>query len=218
MLALLAAAAAPNSAFAQANVDVNITMGNGITILYYYSVLDITLSTTTIGSLLTADCTSFTTGGATPTQAFYCNRGNGGANTVTATAGTVTAAFTAPTSAAGSVNLAAVPLVLSNVWAVRAVGGGAATTTVQITRGADTVLNNGASATIGINNNVGIATGATAALTGASPQATTFTDPGLATALSGSVALSLDLSNASATGVYSSTSGNVNYVLTVTGT
>ncbi|WP_386070857.1 hypothetical protein ACFJIW_09395 [Tahibacter sp. UC22_41] len=210
-LALASAACFPSGAFAQANVDVNITISNGITILYYYSALDITLNSASLAGLLTTGCTA----GALA-DTYYCNRGNPGGVTATAAAGTLTASFTGPTGP-GGLNTAAVPLVLSNVWSVRAVGGSSANTTVQISRGANNTLNNG-TASIGINDNYGIATGATAALTGASPQAATFADPGLGGLTTGSVVLELDLTNATTTGAYSSTAGNVNYVLTVTAT
>lgn len=210
-LALATAACFPSSAFAQANVDVNITISNGITILYYYSQLDITLNATTLAGLLTTGCTP-----GTLADTYNCDRGNPGGVTATATAGTLTASFTGPTGPAG-LNTAAVPLVLSNVWSVRAVGGSSANTTVQISRGANNTLNNGAAAIL-INDRYGINTGATAALTGASPQTATFPDPGLGGLTTGSVSLELDLTNATATGAYSSTAGNVNYVLTVTAT
>lgn len=210
--ALVAAgvAAFPSSAFAQATVDVNITISNGITILYYYSALDINLDSTTLGSLLTTGCTAGTVAGT-----FNCDAGAAGPVTATAAGGVVTASFTGP--GGGTLNTAAVPLVLSNVWSVRAVGGNSANTTVQISRGADNSLVNGG-ASILINDNYGIATGATATLLGASPRNVQFPDPGLGGLVTGSVALSLNLTNATATGPYSSTSGNANYVLTVTNT
>lgn len=210
--ALVAAgvAAFPSAAFAQANVDVNITISNGITILYYYSALDINLNSTTLASLLTTGCTAGTLAGT-----FNCDAGAAGPVTATAAGGVVTASFAGP--GGGSINTSAVPLVLSNVWSVRAVGGNSANTTVQISRGADNSLVNGTSS-IAINDNYGIATGATTGLGGASPQTVTFADPGLGGLVTGSVALSLNLTNATATGTYSSAPGNVNYVLTVTNT
>lgn len=210
--ALVAAgvAAFPSSAFAQANVDVNITISNGITILYYYSALDINLDSTTLANLLTTGCTAGSVAGT-----WNCDAGAAGPVTATAAGGVVTASFAGP--GGGTLNTAAVPLVLSNVWSVRAVGGNSANTTVQISRGADNSLVNGGSSIV-INDNYGIATGATATLAGASPRNVQFPDPGLGGLVTGSVALSLNLTNATATGTYSSAPGNVNYVLTVTNT
>ncbi|MBL8301057.1 MAG: hypothetical protein JNN30_22165 [Rhodanobacteraceae bacterium] len=210
-LALASVACFPSGVFAQANVDVNITIGNGITILYYYSTLNITLNASALAGLLTSGCTA-----GTVADTYYCDRGTPAGVTATAAGGTFTASFTGPTGP-GTLNTAAIPLVLSNVWSVRAVGGASANTTVQISRGANNTLNNGA-ASIGINDNYGIATGATATLSGASPQSATFADPGLGALTTGSVVLELDLTNATATGAYSSTAGNVNYVLTITAT
>ncbi|MEO8671335.1 MAG: hypothetical protein ABI411_08470 [Tahibacter sp.] len=219
LLALIAAATAPTNALAQANVDVNITIGNGITLLYYYSVLDITIDTTSLATLLTSGCALNSIPGPPIVSSYNCNRGNGGTPAMSATGSAVTATFAAPAPAAGGVDLTAVPLILANVWSVRAVGGNSTSTAVQVARGADNTLVNGA-ASIAINNSYGIAVGPTATLTGASPQVTTpaFADPGLATPVNGSVALSLNLSGATLSGAYSSTSGNVNYVLSVTGT
>ena len=80
-VALASAACFPSSVFAQANVDVNITISNGITILYYYSTLDITLNAGTLAGLLTTGCAA-----GSIADTYYCNRGNPGGVTATAAA------------------------------------------------------------------------------------------------------------------------------------
>ena len=211
-LALAAAGTLPTTAFAQAtgNVDVDINLQNGITILYYYSSVDVNINLTDVAG--TAGC-------AGSAGTFACNQG--------AAAAAVTAVPTpaaTPTALVANFNIAppalglsasALPLVLQNVWAVRAAGGGA-TTTVAVAAGAGAVLNApSGSGTIGLSN-YQVASG------GVGPAASIqFPDPGLVNARSGDVRLSLDLSNATVLGLYSTTAASntdVNFVLTVTST
>ena len=209
--ALAASSLFPSSVFAQAtgNVDVDINLQNGITILYYYSSVDVNINLTDIAG--TAGCT-----GAAGT--FACSQG--------AAAAAVTAAPTppvSPTALVANFNIAppalglsatALPLVLQNVWAVRAAGGGA-TTTVSVAAGAGTTLTSAGGSTIGLGS-YQVASGA------AGPAASIqFPDPGLVTPRSGDVRLSLNLTNATELGMYSTTAGSntdVNFVLTVTST
>lgn len=212
--ALAASSLFPTAAFAQAtgNVDVDINLQNGITILYYYSSVDVNINLTDVAGTLPASCTG-------STDTFACNQG--------AAAAAVTAVPTpavTPTALVANFNIAppalglsasALPLVLQNIWAVRAAGG-ASTTTVAVAAGAGTTLTGPvAGNTIGLS---GYQVQSGAAGPAASIQ---FPDPGLGTPRSGDVRLNLNLTNATALGLYSTTAGSntdVNFVLTVTST
>lgn len=185
-----------------ADVKLNITL-NPITILYYYSTVNVTIPSAVLADFLCATSPTIYN-----TSAGNCDRGASAALIATKTGGTVQAdgAITAP-----AFNTAAIPLVLQNVWSVRALGGSTGNTTVQITAGAGINLVSGA-ASIGLSNfkvqSLPVVAGGTV----------TFADPGLGTARSGDVTLDLNLTNASVAGTYSSGVGVVNYVLTISGT
>ncbi len=205
-VAAFALAVVPGESRAQSgNVDVDITIG-GITILYYVSDVDVTLDATAIAGLMNVSgCTAGANG-------FACNSGAlaGGSQVATYNAAAdqfeIAGSFTpAPAPDTAITN---VPLLLNDVWAVRAVGGTSANTTVGVALGASTVLNSqGGTGTI--------------TLVSAGPAADTFADPGLGTPRFGDVTLNLDLSGVRSGGLYSTTASDtadVNYVVSITGT
>ncbi|GAA0712188.1 hypothetical protein [Dokdonella soli] len=204
----IVAAATPRVSSA-ADVAVNVTINNGITILYYYSTLNVTIDASTLGAGI-AGCVA-----GTVAQTLNCDRG---ASTVaaTVTGGQFVAPFTAVTTPMTGLTPAAMPLVLQNVWAVRALGGASANTTVTAAVGTNTTLKNGA-ASILVNNNIGIATGTAPTLSGGASANVVFPDPGLANPVTGSVIMSLDLTNATTAGTYTGT-GAQQYTIAVTAT
>ena len=214
-LALATAAVFPSGAFAQAqgSVDVDITLNNGITILYYYSSVDVNISLTDLfGTPAGCTAVSDTRACALAPPAAAVN-----ANVL----GSELVANFSINPAALSINPGAVPLVLQNLWAVRAVGGSAATTTVAITAGTSTTLNGPASSSIGMSN-FRVQTPAFGAAPAAGPGASVqFPDPGLVNARPGDVRMDLNLTAATSLGDYSTT-GNLasnadsNFTLSVT--
>lgn len=214
-IALASAACFPSAVLAQAqgSVDVDITLNNGITILYYYSSVDVNISLTDLFGA-PAGCT---VAGDTRACAIAPL-----ASPVTATplAGELVANF-AINPAALSINPGAVPLVLQNLWAVRAVGGSANTTTVAIAAGPSTTLNGPAGSTIGMSN-FRVQTPAFGASAAVGPGASVqFPDPGLVTARPGDVRIDLNLTGATSLGDYSTTgtiasNADSNFTLTVT--
>jgi hypothetical protein len=215
-LALASAACFPSAVFAQAqgSVDVDITLNNGITILYYYSSVDVNISLTDLFGT-PAGCTA---SGDTRACAIAPLAG---AVTAVPTAGELVANFNI-NPAALSINPGAVPLVLQNLWAVRAVGGTANTTTVAIAGGAST-LNGPSGSSIAMSNfrvQSPVFGAAAAVGPGASVQ---FPDPGLVTARPGDVRIDLNLTGAATLGDYSTTgtigsNADSNFTLTVTST
>ncbi len=207
---VLGAAAPRASSAADVKMDVNIT--NGITILYYDSALTVTIDAATLAAAITVPLCTNVTGTVT------CDRGAGAA-TATVSGTNLVVPFTpvtTPTTGLPTVN--AMPLVLQNVWAVRALGGTSANTTVTATVGTNTVLKNGATtSTIVLNGNIGIATGTAPTLSGAATAPVTFADPGLVNAVTGSVILSLDMTNALLSGTYTGAAGQ-QYTIAVTTT
>ncbi len=216
-LALASAACFPSGVFAQAqgSVDVDITLNNGITILYYYSSVDVNISLTDLFG--------------TPVG---CVAGTGDTRAC-AVAPLAAAVNAAPVGgqlvanfninpAALSINPSAVPLVLQNLWAVRAVGGTANTTTVAIAAGL-TTLNGPSGSTIGMSN-FRVQTPAFGAAAAVGPAVSVqFPDPGLVTARPGDVRIDLNLTGANALGDYSTTgaigsNADSNFTLTVTST
>ncbi|UXI67403.1 hypothetical protein [Tahibacter amnicola] len=211
-LTLAAAGAFPSSVFAQAtgNVDVDINLQGGVTILYYYSAVDVNINLTdVVGSLA----------GCSGSGDVSCSQGPAAA-AVTA----VPTPAVSPTELVANFNIsppalgfnaASLPLVLQNVWAVRAVGGGA-NTTVAVAGGAGTTLAGPTAGTsIGLS---GFQVQSGAAGPASSIQ---FPDPGLVNARSGDVRMSLNLTSATQLGMYSTTAGSntdVNFTLTVTNT
>lgn len=205
-----AIAAVPRTSSA-ADVAVNVTITNGITILYYESALNVSIDASALGASI-AGCVA----GAVA-QTLHCDRGASAVTATTLTGGQLVAGFVPVTTPFTGVTPTAMPLVLQNVWAVRALGGSNATTAVTAGVGTNTTLKNGATATILLNNNIGIATGTAPTLAGAATATTTFADPGLANPVTGSVILSLDLTNATIAGAYVGT-GAQQYTIAVTAT
>lgn len=190
---------------AQVAVDVDITLG-GMTILYYHDNINVNVSDSVLASLLLpVACTGGTCVEAVTGSADATSPGAGQLNWLGNVVGTP-----AP------VDLTSIDLNLQNVWAVRAIGGDSASTTVTIAAGISDNQLNGAIGYIGIVSRA-IATGATAPCGGATTA--TFADPGLATATQGSVCLRLDFSNA-VRGPFDdgNDTGDVVYTLQVTGT
>lgn len=184
------------TAQAQIDVDVDIDVGS-ITILSSFTDIDITIPDTALAALVTAAETNCTPG----TGELDCDEGSTAA-TATVSGSALTADFdiVVPTATLGAVSLT-----LTDVWAVRAIGGAGTTTTVTASLGADASLTNGASV-IEVD-----AVSATPA---------TFTDPGLATPEIGDIALTLDFSQTTLFGLHDGDgdTGDAVYVIEVTGT
>jgi hypothetical protein len=108
----------------------------------------------------------------------------------------------------------AVALNLQNVWAVRALGGSSANTTVTVALGANATIAGDAGSIVASNPRIATAANACAGTT-----AVTFADPGLGTATQGSVCLSLDFTGAT-DGPFDGAgdTGDSVYTLQVTGT
>ena len=191
-------------------VDLNVTL-SPVTLLYYFSTVNVTVPSSAMAGML---CGSGTVGAIYATSAANCDLGATGVLNATGSGAGLTANGAIGTNPAGFSG-AAVPLTLQNVWAVRAIGGSSTSTTVSITLGTSATLNNG-TATIVLNTPTVSTTGGT----GNGTAAVTFADPGLVTAQQGDVGLTLNMANATAAGVYSTAAatGDSNYILTVSGT
>ena len=205
------------SAQAPAVVDLNVTL-SPVTLLYYFSTVNVTVPSTALASML---CGTGTAGTIYSTSAANCDLGATGTLNATGSGSGLTANGAIGTTP-GGFSAATVPLSLQNVWAVRAIGGVSANTTVSITLGASTSLTlNGAG---GAAPSIVLSTplvSTTPVVSGNNTAAVTFADPGLANAQQGNVALTLNMSNATAAGLYStsnSATGDSNYILTVSGT
>lgn len=208
-LAISAAAAVATPGLSSAgNVQVDIDLTNGVTILYYHSQLRIGLDLATL--LVPTGCTASVAAGSSE-----CTSAAPLVQAATVAGGVATATFTAPVTA--GVDPAAVPLVLQNVWALRALGGSSGNTTVTATLGVGgATLSNGPSSITLTGIDVGANTPGALAFNAAT-DAVTIADPGLGTPLPGYVALRLNLANAQSTGVYTN-AGNPQYTITVTAT
>jgi hypothetical protein len=198
-LPLAAMLAAPfaftaQQAAAQVDVDVNITL-NGLVILNYYSQIDVTIPSAVLGGLFS--CAGG--GSISAPGGVACNQGSAGAVTATGTATQLTAAPTdVPTPGPGTTP-SAVPLVLEDVWAVRAIANSGQTVGVTVTAGVEALTNGAASI----------------AIAGATVAPASFAPPGLVNPTYGDVTLTLNLANATLAGAYSSLSGD-DYTLDVT--
>ena len=205
-VAAVAAAALTTTqrAEAQVAVDVDISLG-GITILYYNNNINVDVPDAVLASLLMP--VSCGAGCIVPPPAVTAatSSGVGQLNWL----GNVS-----NNPAPVPVNLTSIDLNLQNVWAVRAIGGSSASTIVTIA-GTTTSIP-GVDGSIGIVSR-SIATGSTATCGGGTTA--NFADPGLATAVQGSVCLELNFSTALA-GPFNGTgdTGDVVYTLQVTGT
>jgi len=198
---------ATQRAEAQVAVDVDISLG-GITILYYYDNINVNIPDAVLASLLMpAGCVA-------------------GVSCVVPSPGTIDATNPSPgrLNWLGTVNgtpaptdLSSIDLNLQHVWAVRAIGGSSANTTVTIAGPALPSSIAGASGSIGVVSRA-IATGASATC-GPGSTTATFADPGLGVALQGSVCLELDFSSAvQGPFIGSGDTGDTVYTLQVTGT
>jgi len=185
----------PTWSQAQIAVDVDINVGE-ITILYSFTDIDVDLDAAALGAILANGCT-------VGTNSLECDEGDaGGPVTAVENAGNLEAAFNI---APGITSATAIPLVLQNVWAVRAVGGATANTTVTVVVPAATTITNGASSI---------------AVTAGTATPGTFADPGLGTPQVGDVTLTLDFTNLSLSGNHDSgaDTGDTVYTIEVTGT
>jgi hypothetical protein len=205
-----------NASAQNAVVDLNVTL-SPITILYYFSRVDVTVSSAAMANLL---CGSGAASAIYNTSAANCDVGASGSLAATGSATGLTANGNIGTTP-GGFNAAAVPLTLQNVWAVRAIGGATANTTVSVAIGASNTLtlNGAASAPKIVISNPTVST--TPNVSGNGTTAVTFADPGLVNAQPGNVSLVLDLTNATSPGTYETNStgnGASNYILTVSGT
>lgn len=196
-------------------VDLNVTL-SPITILYYFSTVNVTVPSSAMAGLL---CGTGTASAIYNTSAANCDMGATGALAAAGSGAGLTAngAIGSP----GGFNAASVPLTLQNVWAVRAVGGTTANTTVSISLGTSTTLLSPPG--VGTSSIVISAPLVSTApvVSGNNTTAVTFADPGLVNAQQGNVALTLNMTNALVAGLYSSgaaVTGDSNYILTVSGT
>ncbi len=163
-----------------ANVDIDITL-EGITILHYYSNLDVTIDATALGQMLA------------PLTSPEHDEGTE-ALTVSASpfSGTIASALTAPGS-----DPSAVDLTIVNCWAVRSItAAGTNTVTTAITDGTLSHSVEGAGTDIGISNPRVTDGVAAAALS------VQFDSPGLVNPELGDCILELDMSTATHTGTY----------------
>ena len=216
---LLAGAALFGSTTASAQnavVDLNVTL-SPITILYYFSTVNVNVSSAAMAGML---CGTGTPSAIYNTSAANCDVGATGSLAATGGAGGLTANGNIGTSP-GGFNVAAVPLTLQNVWAVRAIGGSSPNTTVSVAIGASNTLtlNGAGGAQKIVISNPTVSTSPNTSGNGTT--AVTFADPGLVNAQPGTVGLTLDLTNATTSGVYetnASGTGASNYTLTVSGT
>jgi hypothetical protein len=205
-----------NSAVSAQNavVDLNVTL-SPITILYYFSTVNVTVPSAAMAGLFCG-----TPSAIYNTSAANCDLGTSGLLTATGTGAGLNAVGTIGTAPTGGVNAAAVPLTLQNVWAVRAVGGASANTTVTISLGTSTTLSLAGTGPSTIVISAPLVSTAPA-VSGSGTTAVTFLDPGLVNAQQGNVALTLNMTNALAAGVYETNAtglGASNYILTVSGT
>lgn len=195
-------------------VDLNVTL-SPITMLYYFSTVNVTVPSSAMAGML---CGTGTASAIYNTSASNCDLGISGTLNATGSGTGLTANGAIGTNPAGFSG-AAVPLLLQNVWAVRAIGGTSANTTVSISLGSsNTLTRTGGTETIVISAPL---VSTTPAVSGNNTTAVTFLDPGLVTAQQGSVSLTLNMTNATAAGLYSTTAaatGDSNYTLTVSGT
>ncbi|HZP65080.1 MAG TPA: hypothetical protein VFB32_02115 [Rudaea sp.] len=196
-------------------VDLNVTL-SPITILYYFSTVNVTVPSSAMAGML---CGSGTPGAIYSTSAANCDLGASGTLTAAGGAGGLSANGSIGTSP-GGFNASAVPLSLQNVWAVRAVGGTSANTTVSISLGTSSTLSlNGTGPQTIVLSAPLVST--TPNVSGNNTTAVTFADPGLVNAQQGNVALTLNLSNATTSGLYETNAtgtGASNYILTISGT
>jgi hypothetical protein len=197
-------------------VDLNVTL-NPITLLYYFSTVNVDVPSSAMAGML---CGTGAASAIYNTSASNCNVGATGTLTATGGAAGLTANGAIGTSPGGFA-IGAVPLTLQNVWAVRAVGGTSANTTVSISLGAaTTLLSPAGTGTASIVLSAPTVSTSTAT-SGNGTSAVTFPDPGLVNAQQGSVGLSLNMTGATVSGTYSSgagATGDSNYILTVSGT
>jgi hypothetical protein len=170
------------SATAQVSVDVDITL-QGITILQYYSNLDVTIDSTALAQMLGYGGTEVDEG--TPSGA------------ITVSAFPFSGDADLPTDiTAPSGDPSAVDLTIENAWAVRSItAAGTNTVTTAITDGTLSHSVQGAGTDILISN-ARVSDGVS---TGASIQ---FASPGLVNPRFGDVILELDLTTATHTGEY----------------
>lgn len=183
----------PMVSTAQIAVDVDIDVGE-ITILYSFTDIDVDIDAAALGNILASGCIA----GANSAE---CDEGDAGGPIVAVeNAGDLEAAFNIQPSI---VAVNAIDLVLQNVWAVRALGGATANTTVGVTVPPATTITNGASS-------IGVTAGS------ATPG--TFADPGLGTPQVGDVTLTLDLTNLTLAGNHDdgSDTGDTVYTIEVT--
>jgi hypothetical protein len=173
------------------STDIDITL-DGIVVLHYFSSVAVTLDETALLAQLGLTGNSVDEGG--------------GSGTGTSSGGTVTLDLAIAPSGT-EVNLTALPLVLENAWAVRALNFSGSNVQLAIT--IDT-----ANITHAVDAGQFIAMSAPSVDDGTSNAATiTFASPGLVPALEGDVNLTLDLTNAGLAGDYT---GGGQYTLTAT--
>ncbi|HQZ61296.1 MAG: hypothetical protein IPQ17_10765 [Xanthomonadales bacterium] len=204
-----------HSASAQtAVVDLNVTL-SPVTLLYYFSTVNVTVPSSAMAGML---CGSGTVGTIYNASAANCDMGATGVLNATGS-GTGLTANGAIGANPGGTSGAAVPLTLQNVWAVRAIGGTSTSTTVTIALGASTTLTRASGTETIVISAPTVSTAPS--VSGSGTTAVTFADPGLVTAQQGNVGLILNMTAATAAGVYSTTTaatGDSNYTLTVSGT
>jgi len=222
-IALIGLAALGMSSGARAQalpVDVDITIDDGgVAILNYYEALDVSISPEDLATIqaVPTDCTTIngTQQCKVPAPGLKsASVGSGGSGD------SELVADGALLLAIPDASLRNVRLDIDNVWAVRAIGGLAVSTTVTILPGTATTLTNstvGVSGTITIGNAKGYIMGAG----GVASSIITFPDPGLDFPTYGGVQLTLDMSNATNAGVYTTVAGSdvdPNFTIEITGT
>ncbi len=184
---------APSAQAASGTTNVSISYPP-MTILYYYTLVPVTLAATDLTSLFGSDSVATASAGA-------------GTNSVVNPDVKVTPGTALNTTLNPLAN--AVGLVLMSNWTVRSVGNAAGNTQVAVALTANTALTNAGGDTItvsGVGTRIGVA---------AFAANTSFPPTGLGGSQTGDVRLTLDLSLAKRTGSYTNGTGG-QYTITVT--
>lgn len=193
-------------------VDVDITIDpDGISILNFYSEIDVMIHPVSLAEVQNSSFCAPTAGTA------ECPHGPGSAGTATTTPGVAGGELHGDGAIAllpGN-RLDTIRLDLDDVWAVRAIGGSDTATTVSILVGTSNRLDNADTVSFILIDQAKVYR-----MNGGAPDTSvSFNDPGMTEPQYGGVQLTLDMTMALGTGVYSSAVNPAdNYLIGITGT